>query len=169
MLAPARGSLLEERSRRQRPLLHPRVRPPAALCSAFRDLVSVGPEDHSPTIVSDLDVCFAEALAYTASLTSGVYTTFRRHLDPRWIEEALATTGTATVRKRRLPAEQVVWLVIGMALPTAMARPRGQRLPAGEGRDGDGLALAPAVGGLLRPQASLRRDAALRELTGISR
>ena len=51
----------------------------------FRDLVSVGPEDHSPTIVSDLDVCFAEALAYTASLTSGVYTTFRRHLDPRWI------------------------------------------------------------------------------------
>jgi hypothetical protein len=40
----------------------------------------------------------------------------RRHLDPEWIEEALAATGTATLRKRRLPAEQVVWLVIGMAL-----------------------------------------------------
>src|SRR5213593_3041603 len=40
----------------------------------------------------------------------------RRHLDPVWIEQALEATGTATLRKRRLPAEQVVWLVIGMAL-----------------------------------------------------
>jgi hypothetical protein len=50
--------------------------------------------------VSDLDVCFAESLAYTASLTPGVYTTFRQHVDPAWIEEALATTGTATLRRR---------------------------------------------------------------------
>lgn len=40
----------------------------------------------------------------------------RRHLDPAWIERALEATGTATLRKRRLPADQVVWLVIGMAL-----------------------------------------------------
>lgn len=40
----------------------------------------------------------------------------RAHLDPVWVEEALAATGTASVRKRRLPAEQVLWLVIGMAL-----------------------------------------------------
>jgi Insertion element 4 transposase N-terminal/Transposase DDE domain len=66
--------------------------------------------------VSDLDVCFAEALGYTAALTSGSYATFSRHLDPVWIEEALASTGTATLRRRRLPAERVVWLVIGMAL-----------------------------------------------------
>ena len=33
-----------------------------------------------------------------------------------WIEEALASTGTASIRKRRLPAEQVVWLVIALAL-----------------------------------------------------
>jgi Insertion element 4 transposase N-terminal/Transposase DDE domain len=79
-------------------------------------LVSVDPEDHCSTIVSDLDVCFSEALAYTASLTPGSYTTFRQRLEPVWIEEALASTGTATLRKRRLPAEQVVWLVIGMAL-----------------------------------------------------
>src|SRR6476646_11250159 len=39
----------------------------------------------------------------------------RRHVDPRWVAEALEATGTATVRRRRLPAEQVVWLVIGMA------------------------------------------------------
>ncbi len=41
---------------------------------------------------------------------------FTQHLPQAWIEEALEATGTATVRKRRLPAEQVVWLVLGMAL-----------------------------------------------------
>ena len=41
---------------------------------------------------------------------------FRRHIDPDWVRDALAATGTATVRRRRLPAEQVVWLVLGMAL-----------------------------------------------------
>src|SRR5256885_5350560 len=40
----------------------------------------------------------------------------KKHLDPAWIEEALQLAGTATVRRRRLPAEQVIWLVIGMAL-----------------------------------------------------
>ena len=40
----------------------------------------------------------------------------RQHLDPAWIEEALALSGTVSLRKRRLPAEQVVWLVIGMGL-----------------------------------------------------
>lgn len=41
---------------------------------------------------------------------------FVASLDPDWIEAALAATGTATIRRRRLPAEQVVWLVIGMCL-----------------------------------------------------
>jgi hypothetical protein len=41
---------------------------------------------------------------------------FRQHIAARWVHEALAATGTATVRRRRLPAEQVVWLVVGMAL-----------------------------------------------------
>ena len=41
---------------------------------------------------------------------------FAKHLPDEWIEQALLATGTATVRKRRLPAEQVVWLVLGMAL-----------------------------------------------------
>jgi hypothetical protein len=38
------------------------------------------------------------------------------HLPLSWIEEALAATGTASIRRRRLPAEQVVWLVIALAL-----------------------------------------------------
>jgi len=66
--------------------------------------------------VSDLDVCFSEALAHIASVTSGTYSRFRDRLDPLWIEEALLATGTATMRRRRLPAQQVVWLVVGMAL-----------------------------------------------------
>lgn len=41
---------------------------------------------------------------------------FRRHIDPAWIVEALDATGTATIRRRRLPADQVVWIVLGMAL-----------------------------------------------------
>jgi hypothetical protein len=41
---------------------------------------------------------------------------FRSSLDPEWIDEALEATGTATVRRRRLPAEQVVWLVLGMGI-----------------------------------------------------
>lgn len=40
----------------------------------------------------------------------------RAHLDPKLIEEALCYTGSASIRRRRLPAEQVVWLLIGMAL-----------------------------------------------------
>ena len=32
------------------------------------------------------------------------------------ILQALYATGTASIRRRRLPAEQVVWLVLGMAL-----------------------------------------------------
>jgi len=40
----------------------------------------------------------------------------KAHLNPDWIEEALCYTGSASIRRRRLPAEQVVWLVIGMAL-----------------------------------------------------
>ena len=41
---------------------------------------------------------------------------FRQHIEPAWIEEALLATGVATIRRRRLPVEQVVWIVLGMAL-----------------------------------------------------
>jgi len=41
---------------------------------------------------------------------------FARRLDAEWVDEALEETGTASVRRRRIPAQRVVWLVIGMAL-----------------------------------------------------
>jgi hypothetical protein len=39
-----------------------------------------------------------------------------RHLPYEWIEQAVAYTGKASIRQRRLPAEQVVWLVVALAL-----------------------------------------------------
>ena len=41
---------------------------------------------------------------------------FAQSLNPEWIERALRATGKASVRRRKLPAEYVVWLVIGMGL-----------------------------------------------------
>lgn len=38
------------------------------------------------------------------------------HLPYEWIEDALEYTGRASIRQRRLPAQQVVWLVISLAL-----------------------------------------------------
>jgi Insertion element 4 transposase N-terminal/Transposase DDE domain len=72
-------------------------------------LVSVDPADHDASMprVADRIVeppCDVLLPKFVASL------------DPEWIDEALAATGTATIRRRRLPAEQVVWLVIGMCL-----------------------------------------------------
>lgn len=57
------------------------------------------------------------ALECVASLPQpDSFSQFAEHLDPAWIEEALSATGVATMRRRRLPAEQVPWLVIGMAM-----------------------------------------------------
>jgi transposase IS4-like protein/DDE family transposase len=41
---------------------------------------------------------------------------FRAAIDPAWITSALAASGRSTVRRRKLPGELVVWLVIAMAL-----------------------------------------------------
>ena len=50
-------------------------------------------------------------------------TALSRAIDPEWITRALAATGKASIRRRKLPAEQVVWLVIALALY------RGQSIP----------------------------------------
>lgn len=58
-------------------------------------------------------------LAFCATATYAKpeqFESFRRSISPDWIEAALAATGTATVRRRRLPAEEVIWVVLGMAL-----------------------------------------------------
>ncbi len=37
-------------------------------------------------------------------------------VDHQWIEQALAVSGKASIRRRKLPAEHAVWLVIGLSL-----------------------------------------------------
>lgn len=39
-----------------------------------------------------------------------------QHLPFEWVEEAINCTGAASIRKRRLPAEQIVWLVVALAI-----------------------------------------------------
>jgi hypothetical protein len=58
----------------------------------------------------------AALLAVGADERTTSFEMFSDTLDPAWIAQALATTGTATIRRRKLPADYVVWLVIGMAL-----------------------------------------------------
>jgi len=58
-----------------------------------------------------------EALAEVAEFAvPGALDRLKQHLRPEWVEEALSWSGTASIRKRRLPAEQVVWLIIAMGL-----------------------------------------------------
>lgn len=54
--------------------------------------------------------------ASDSATTADLLPRFMTSLDPAWIEEALTATGTATIRRRRLPAEHVVWLVVGMCI-----------------------------------------------------
>jgi hypothetical protein len=55
-------------------------------------------------------------LNYTAELAPHEFERFASLIDPSWIDEALRQTGTVSLRRRRLPAERMVWLVIGLAL-----------------------------------------------------
>lgn len=55
-------------------------------------------------------------LQQTAELSPTSFERFAQLIDPAWIEQALTLTGTISLRRRRLPAECIVWLVVGMAL-----------------------------------------------------
>lgn len=57
-----------------------------------------------------------DAVASSEYSRDGSFARLQKDLPREWIEEALVATGTATIRKRRLPAEQVIWLVLGMAI-----------------------------------------------------
>jgi hypothetical protein len=88
--------------------------------------------------VTPVQETFTEALEFTSEFTPRGFPNLIRHLDPAWIEEALLSTGTATIRRRRIPAEQAVWLVLGMAVMrdepiTAVARHLELALPARDG------------------------------------
>jgi len=88
--------------------------------------------------VQPVQETFTEALEFTSEFTPRAFPNLIQHLEPAWVEEALASTGTATIRRRRIPAEQAVSLVIGMAVMrdqpvTAVARQLDIALPAPDG------------------------------------
>jgi hypothetical protein len=88
--------------------------------------------------VAPVQETFTEALEFTSEFTPQAWPNLVKHLDPTWIEEALLATGTATIRRRRLPAERTVWLMLGMAvmrdLPIAtVAQQLDVALPASDG------------------------------------
>jgi hypothetical protein len=94
--------------------------------------------DHSRPIVFELDETLAEAFDLTAGFTPEALPNLTKHFDPAWIEEALVSTGTATLRRRRLPAERTVWLILGMAIMrdwpvTEVAQQLELALPAADG------------------------------------
>ena len=55
-------------------------------------------------------------LVYESVEESSDYESVVKAIDPQWIEECLLATGKASIRKRRLPAQQAIWLVIWMGL-----------------------------------------------------
>jgi hypothetical protein len=59
---------------------------------------------------------FSEELESTAEWSPETLSTFQRDIPADWIEEALKATGTVSLRRRCLPAEHVVWLVLGIGL-----------------------------------------------------
>ena len=91
-----------------------------------------------------------DELSLVASATPDAITSLHARLDDGdWIEKALTATGVATIRRRRLPAEQVVWLVIGMALMRdrrieEVVRTLDLALPVPSGRDVVTGAIPPA-------------------------
>ena len=42
--------------------------------------------------------------------------TFQKNIPLSWIETVLTKTNKASIRRRKLPAEQVIWLILGMGL-----------------------------------------------------
>ena len=55
-------------------------------------------------------------LCSVGTLSPDAFDRFGQLIPDQWIEQALQATGTASVRRRRLPAERLIWLVIGLAL-----------------------------------------------------
>ncbi len=59
---------------------------------------------------------FQVELSQTLGKTPACLDGLSELIEPSWIHQALQATGKASIRRRRLPAEHVVWLVIGLAL-----------------------------------------------------
>ena len=59
---------------------------------------------------------FQAELTHTLNRVPSDLSRLSELIDPAWIVQTLHATGKASIRRRKLPAEHVVWLVIGLAL-----------------------------------------------------
>lgn len=55
-------------------------------------------------------------LSHTLARTPASFDQLSALIEPQWIEQAFEAIGKASVRRRKLPAEHMVWWVIGLAL-----------------------------------------------------
>lgn len=98
-----------------------------------------------------------KALAQTAAFAKPeTFDRFRQRIPREWIDKVLRLkNGVATMRKRRLPVEQVIWVVLGMAL----FRDRS----IAEVVDKLDLALPDAQGSIVAPSAIVQARARVGE------
>ena len=68
---------------------------------------------HEPLALSTALQAHLDAVG---DLSPDTFDRFSQLIPAVWIEQALQATGTASLRRRRLPAERLIWLVIGLAL-----------------------------------------------------
>lgn len=87
----------------------------------------------------------AQAFSVVPQFIPGKFDQFARHLNADYIQDGLIATGTASIRRRRLPAEAVIWLVIGIALMRNESMARVAALL--------GIALPTTTGRLVAPSA----------------
>lgn len=85
-------------------------------------------------------------------------------LDPEWITEALAHSGHVTLRRRKMPLEAAVWLMIGMALMrdrsiAAVAKHLGLGEGSSSWRPSEPTGAAITSGGLSRARSRLPHEA----------
>lgn len=59
---------------------------------------------------------FSQAIDAIARVTPDNFSSLSEVLSPELIDSCLEKVGVATLRKRHLPSEMVVWSIVGMAL-----------------------------------------------------
>ena len=82
-------------------------------------LAKAGQQDHLAAILPPAGCRVSLSESLNCIVAEDIPTSFERFghvLDASWVDQALKETGTASVRRRKIPAALVVWLVIGMAL-----------------------------------------------------
>ena len=60
-----------------------------------------------------------QAISETQSCSEsfgGSFEVLTKHLSPEWVDASLSLSSHATIRRRRLPQDMVLWLVVGMAM-----------------------------------------------------